>query len=196
MGASTGGPSALQKMLGDLPSEYPLPIMVVQHMPPVFTRQFATRLDRNTQLSAREAEEGDRLEPGRILVAPGGTHLALADEGGVRVRIRARSDGDRYVPSVDVTMSCAADFFGARAVGVLLTGMGNDGAQGMLRIAKAGGKTIAESEESAVVYGMPRAAVQAGAAQSVLHLDLIPHKVLDVTSQITRLKKEKGGVSN
>lgn len=195
VGASTGGPSAIQRVLSDLPADYPLPVLVVQHMPPIFTRQFSVRLDRNTELAGKEAEDGDRLEPGRILVSPGGFHMIVRGNGEARIVVKERKPADRYVPSVDVTMSTAADVFGPRTIGVLLTGMGNDGAEGLLRIAGVGGRTIAESEESAIVFGMPRAAAQLGAAQSVLHLDMIPQKIMDLTSQITRLKKEGSGAT-
>ncbi|UCG38318.1 MAG: chemotaxis response regulator protein-glutamate methylesterase, partial [bacterium] len=196
VGASTGGPSSVQKVLSELPSDYPLPVVVVQHMPPVFTRQFAMRLDRNAALEAREAADGDPLEPGRVLVAPGGHHLVFDGKGPVVARVKERSEGDRFVPSLDITLSSAAEIFGPRTIGVVLTGMGNDGAKGLLKVKEAGGRTVAESEESAVVFGMPRAAVQSGAAQVVEHLDRISGRIRELTRDLTGLKNDRSDDTN
>lgn len=191
LGASTGGPSAVQSVLTALPAAFPLAGVVVQHMPPVFTRQFAQRLDRNTAFATREAEEGDPLEVGTMLVAPGGFHVAI--EGGVapRVRLREKTPGDRFVPSVNITMQSAAVAFGGRTMGVLLTGMGDDGAQGMLAIRQAGGRTIAESAETCVVFGMPRAAEAIGGAEEILPLDRIPARMGELAPGISSLKTPK-----
>lgn len=188
IGSSTGGPSAVQRVLTDLGEGYPFPVIVVQHMPPVFTRQFAQRLEKNTGFKCREGKDMDRLSPGQILVVPGGYHLAIRRGGARLVRVFEKKEGDRYVPSVDITMQSVGQRFGPLAIGVLLTGMGNDGAQGLLEIRKSGGFTIAESEESAVVFGMPRSAVQMGAACAVLPLDRIGRKVLEQTAILTGLK--------
>lgn len=187
LGASTGGPSALQRVLSDLPEDYPLPVVVVQHMPPVFTRQFAIRLDRNTRLRAREAQDGDVLEPGLILVAPGGFHLTFDAKSPGRLQIKPREEEDRFVPSVDRTFRSAATVFGAASVAVLLTGMGSDGAAGMLEIIKAGGRTIAESEETAVVFGMPRAAIEKGAVSSGTPLENVAQEIMNQTRKISGL---------
>ncbi len=162
-------------------------------MPPVFTRQFSTRLDRNTALRGKEASDGDRLEPGTILVAPGGYHLVISGRDSRSVQLVKKTNTDRYVPSVNITMSSAADVYGKAVIGVILTGMGNDGAEGMKRIREAGGHTIAESEESSVVYGMPRAAQQKGAVQEVLHLDKIGARIVDLTRSQTGLKNTRSG---
>lgn len=196
IGASTGGPSAIQRVLSGVPEKYPLPIIVVQHMPPVFTRQFALRLGKNTALEAKEAEDGEPLVPGRVLVVPGGYHLEVVNSRGHRVAVKEKEKGDRFVPSVDMTMSSAAEVFGRRVVGVILTGMGNDGAEGLSRIHQMGGRTIAESEESTVVFGMPRAAVQKGAAEDILDLDRISERILEMTRDITRLKNAGSGDTN
>jgi two-component system, chemotaxis family, protein-glutamate methylesterase/glutaminase len=188
IGASTGGPSAIQSVLASIEAPFPLAVVVVQHMPAVFTRQFAQRLDRCTSFSAREAEEGDTLAQGTVLVAPGGYHVVLSREGKGQVSLREKREGDRFVPSVDVTMDSAAALFGARTLGVLLTGMGDDGANGLLAIRKAGGRTIAESAETCVVYGMPRAAAARGAAEDVLPLDKIPARVSELARAISGLK--------
>ncbi|MCJ7498751.1 chemotaxis-specific protein-glutamate methyltransferase CheB [bacterium] len=193
IGASTGGPSAVQRVLSELPENYPFPVVVVQHMPPVFTRQFALRLDRNTALKGMEAADGDKLEAGTVLVAPGGHHIVISGKMGRVVEVVERKQTDRFVPSVNITMSSAAEVYGERTIGVLLTGMGNDGADGLNRIKEAGGYTIAESEESAVVYGMPRAAVLKGAAQDVLHLDKIGSRIVELTREVTGLKNTRSG---
>jgi two-component system chemotaxis response regulator CheB len=193
IGASTGGPSALQRVLSELPEDYPLPVVVVQHMPPVFTRQFSMRLDRNTALKGKEAADGDKLEVGTILVAPGGHHLVVSGKKDRKVEITERTDQDRYVPSVNITMASVAEVYGARTIGVLLTGMGDDGADGLSKIREAGGQTIAESEESAVVFGMPRAALKKGAVQDVLHLDKIGSRILELTRAATGLKNTRSG---
>jgi len=193
IGASTGGPSAVQKVLSELPEDYPFPVIVVQHMPPVFTRQFSMRLDRNTALKGKEAVDGDKIEVGTILVAPGGHHIKISEKKNRMAEVVERTDQDRFVPSVNVTMSSAAAVYGRMAIGVLLTGMGNDGAEGLYQIKEAGGYTIAESEESSVVYGMPRAAQQKGAAQEVLHLDKIGSRIIEMTRAATGLKNTRSG---
>lgn len=193
IGASTGGPSAVQKVLSELPEDYPFAVIVVQHMPPVFTRQFAMRLDRNTALRGREAADGDKLEVGTILVVPGGHHLVVSGKDDRVVEVVEKTDQDRFVPSVNVTMSSAAEVYGQRTIGVLLTGMGNDGAEGLKRVKETGGHTIAESEESSVVYGMPRAALQKGAVLNVLHLDKIGSRIIELTRTATGLKNTGSG---
>jgi two-component system chemotaxis response regulator CheB len=196
VGASTGGPSAVQRVLTELPVDYPFPVVVIQHMPPVFTRQFSLRLDRSLSLRSKEAEEGDLLVPGNVFVAPGGYHLVIDGRGNRSVRIVDKKKGDRFVPSVDVTMKSAAKVYGAAVIGVILTGMGNDGAMGLLEISKAGGYTIAESEGSSVVFGMPRAAVQAGAARNIEHLDRVGARILEFTESLTGLKKARSDDTN
>ncbi len=196
IGASTGGPSAIQRVLAQMAADFPLPVIVVQHMPPVFTRQFSVRLDKNTPFKVSEAEDGDLLIPGHVLVVPGGSHLEIVERKGYSAAIRGKSKNDRFVPSIDMTMISAANTLGVRSIGVLLTGMGNDGAEGMLKIRQAGGQTIAESEDSTVVFGMPRAAVQKGAAGMVLHLDQIPQKVQKLAKVISALKNGPSDASN
>ena len=171
VGASTGGPPALQALIPALPADLPAGVVVVQHIPAGFTRPLAGRLDAASALSVREAEQGDRVRPGEVLVAPGGRHLTFASRGGELVVVLALEPSDTlHRPSVDVTMQSAAELWGRRSAGVLLTGMGTDGAWGMWAIRARGGWTLAESEESCVVYGMPRAAVELGAASEVVPL--------------------------
>ena len=170
IGASTGGPPALQRILERLPGRFPLPIVVVQHMPPGFTDAFARRLDTVSRLRVREAVEGMRLAPGQVVVAPGGRHLRISS--GLAVVLATEPEA-RHIPSIDITMRSAARSRPGRVLGILLTGMGEDGADGMATIRAGGGVTIAESEASCVVYGMPRAAVRRGGASLVLPLEEI-----------------------
>jgi two-component system chemotaxis response regulator CheB len=171
VGASTGGPPALQALIPALPADLPAGVVVVQHIPAGFTRPLAGRLDAVSALSVREAEPGDRVRPGEVLIAPGGRHLTFAKCGGeVVVVIDLEPSGTLHRPSVDVTMRSAAELLGRRSAGVLLTGMGTDGAWGMWSIRARGGWTLAQSEESCIVYGMPRAAVELGAASEVVPL--------------------------
>jgi two-component system chemotaxis response regulator CheB len=168
IGASTGGPAAVQRILQGLPAGFPLPVVVVQHMPPGFTEAFARRLDSLCRVRVTEAVEGHRLAPGEVVIAPGGQHLRMSP--GLAVLLSPEPATARHIPSIDVTMRSAARSRPGRVLGILLTGMGQDGAEGMATIRAGGGVTIAESEASCVVYGMPRAAVRRGGATWVLSL--------------------------
>jgi two-component system chemotaxis response regulator CheB len=174
VGASTGGPTAILQLLAALPGDLPLGIVVAQHMPERFTAAFAERLGRASAWSVQEAVEGDLVAAGRVLVAPGGRHLELARDGAgvLRAAIRSRADapGVRYCPSVDRLFASAARELGERACAVVLTGMGHDGTDGAVAVKRAGGLTLAESPESAVVYGMPQSAAESGAVDEVLGL--------------------------
>lgn len=168
IGASTGGPIALQRILERMPARFPLPIAIVQHMPLGFTRPFADRLQRLSRLQVSEASEGDRLRAGKVLVAPAGRHLRITSTLGV---VLAAEPADaKHVPSIDVAMKSAARARPGRVLGVLLTGMGQDGAEGMASIRASGGLTIGESESTCVVYGMPRAAELRGGVSCMLPL--------------------------
>ncbi|MGC2423685.1 MAG: chemotaxis response regulator protein-glutamate methylesterase [Nitrospirota bacterium] len=181
IGASTGGPPAVQAILANLPKEFPSAIAVSQHMPPVFTRFFAERLDKLCTISVKEASEGDPLLPGTALIAPGGYHMSFKrTEGGVAATLKKAVDEDRFTPSVDAMMRSAALNFGKRTMGVILTGMGNDGREGMSLIRGLGGRTIAESQETAVIYGMPKEAVEAGAVEKSMPLDKIAAEILRI----------------
>jgi two-component system chemotaxis response regulator CheB len=166
LGASTGGPAAIQTLLERLPADFPVPIAIVQHMPPGFTRPFAVRLDAHCRLRVTEAEDGERLAPGRVVIAPAGRHLTFTAQ--LNVVLSAEPASARHIPSVNVMMLSAARMRPGRVLGVLLTGMGDDGADGMVAIRASGGVTVAESEESCVVYGMPRAAAERGGAERLL----------------------------
>jgi two-component system chemotaxis response regulator CheB len=163
IGTSTGGPPALQYIFERLPAGFPMPVAIVQHMPLGFTKPFADRLNTMCRLAVREARNGDSLVPGRVLVAPAGQHLVI---GGDRtVALHDEPSNTAHTPSVDVLMRSAACAWPGRVLGILLTGMGDDGAVGMAAIRAAGGVTLGESEASCVVYGMPRAARRLGAVE-------------------------------
>lgn len=179
IGSSTGGPAALTQLFGALPGNPGCAFIVSQHMPQGFTRGFAERLDRLTQLRALEAEPGAVPSPGTILVAPGGHHLEFETQGGrVVARIAEGSTDDKYAPSVDRMFISAAKHFGADLLAVILTGMGDDGRQGAMAVKRAGGNVIVESEETAVIYGMPQQAIRAGAVDAVLPLHEIAPAIL------------------
>ncbi|MFL5495369.1 MAG: chemotaxis-specific protein-glutamate methyltransferase CheB [Gemmatimonadales bacterium] len=160
IGASTGGPAAVQHLLQVLPARFPMPVVVVQHMPEGFTAPFAQRLDSLCRLQVEEAVEGDQLRLGRVVIAKAGRHLRVGTN--LALTLSPEPHDAKHTPSVDVTMRSAARARPGRVLGILLTGMGEDGADGMCAIRSAGGLTIAESEASCVVYGMPRAAVRRG----------------------------------
>ncbi len=168
VGVSTGGPAALSEVLPALPGDLRLAMIVVQHMPPHFTAALAERLDAQSQLTVREAEHGDRPMPGLVLLAPGDRHLELDERGLVALSDAAPVHGCR--PAADVTMLAAARVYGRRTVAVVMTGMGKDGAAGALAIKQAGGKTFAQDQATSVIYGMPRAAIEAGAIDTVVPL--------------------------
>ncbi len=179
IGASTGGPPAVQTILASLPREFPAAIAVSQHMPPIFTRFFAERLNKVCKVSVREAVDGEPLLPGAVLVTPGGHHMSFRrTDGGVAVSLNKAREEDRYIPSVDIMMRSAAQNYGRRTMGVILTGMGNDGREGMSLIKGLGGITIAESQETAVIYGMPKEAVEAGAVDISMPLDRIAAEII------------------
>ncbi len=162
IGASTGGPAAIQAILERLPADFPAPVAIVQHMPPGFTRPFAARLNLHSGLRVSEAEHGERLVAGQAVIAPAGRHLSFT--GRLEVVLSAEPAQARHIPSVNVMMLSAARVRPGRVLAVLLTGMGDDGAEGMVAIRAGGGVTVAEAEESCVVYGMPRAAAERGGA--------------------------------
>jgi two-component system chemotaxis response regulator CheB len=171
LGASTGGPTAIQSVITRLPERFPAPVVVAQHMPAGFTKTFAERLDRLAALGVHEARDGDPLAPGTVLIAPGGYNTLVVRTGqGLAVRLEERAPSQAYVPSVDRLFETAAEAVGPGLVGVLLTGMGNDGRRGMTQIKGAGGQTVAESEETAIIFGMPREAIAAGVVDRVLPL--------------------------
>ena len=181
IGSSTGGPAALQIILTRMPEDFPAGIVISQHMPKGFTGPLAERLNKLSNISIKEAEGGDVIEPGRAFICPGACHLVLKKRAGkTKIFLKDASKEDRYTPSVDIMMASVAEVCGERSIGVLLTGMGSDGRQGMLEIKSKGGYTIAESRETAVVFGMPQEAIKAGAAMKVLPLTDIPPEMIRI----------------
>ena len=177
-GASTGGTEALKKVLSPLPAGLP-GILIVQHIPPVFSKAFAERLGQLCSFEVREAENGDILQPGLALVAPGDYHMTVAFRAGRYVVKLQQSPPVQHVrPSVDVLFTSVAQCSGAQPTAVLLTGMGVDGAAGMQKLQSIGAHTIAQNEETSVVFGMPRAAIELGAVHQVLPLDKIPPAII------------------
>lgn len=173
VGASTGGTEAIREVLVRLPGDSPC-VLVVQHMPERFTRAFAERLNACCPLEVSEAKHGDRVIAGKVLIAPGSYHMRLVREGAeYRVSIDQSDPVNLHRPSVDVLFDSVASAAGSNAIGVILTGMGDDGAQGLLRMKRAGAHTIAQDRDSCVVFGMPREAIALGAADRVLPLEAI-----------------------
>jgi two-component system, chemotaxis family, protein-glutamate methylesterase/glutaminase len=171
VGSSTGGPDALSKVLQSLPADLPVPVVVVQHMPPVFTKMLAQRLNSVCALTVDEAGDGEVLEPGRVLIAPGGRHLEVVTRGvGVVTRLTDAPPENFCRPAVDVLFRSVAAAFRDRTLGVVLTGMGRDGALGAAVIRKAGGEMFVQDEATSVVWGMPGAVAGAGQADRVLPL--------------------------
>ncbi len=160
IGASTGGPTAVRELLKALPSKFPAPIVVVQHMPASFTTVLAAQLDRTVGLPVKEAQAGDMLLPGHVLIAPGDHHLLIGQNGRVELSQGPKIGG--YRPSINVAMQSIAQVLGRRVIGVVLTGMGDDGAEGLAFIRAKGGRTLAQDADTCVVNGMPQAAVDKG----------------------------------
>jgi two-component system, chemotaxis family, protein-glutamate methylesterase/glutaminase len=183
IGASTGGTEAIAEILPRLPAGVP-GMVITQHIPAGFSRAFAARLNGICGFEVKEAEDGDALHPGLALVAPGDLHMLLRkDGGGYRVTVKTGPRVCYQRPSVDVMFSSVAESAGALGVGVLLTGMGSDGARGLLKMRQAGARTIAQDESTCVVFGMPREAIRAGAAGDVVALPGIPQAILAAISQ-------------
>ncbi|MEJ2698745.1 MAG: chemotaxis response regulator protein-glutamate methylesterase [Desulfuromonadales bacterium] len=169
IGASTGGPPALQAIFSAIRQPLPVGFAISQHMPPGFTRAFADRLNKFCALEIMEARTGDRVLPGRVLISPGGKNLVFGRrDGEIFVQLEEPSPDQRYVPSVDVMFLSAAEVFGSNLLGIVLTGMGNDGARGVEGIKRHGGQTLAESEETSVVFGMPKEAIATSHVDKVL----------------------------
>jgi len=178
IGCSTGGPKALQEILPLFPKDFPAPILVVQHMRKFFVGPFAQRLNELSQIEVREAVEGDVLRPGLALIAPGGVQMKVARRNALEVVVKLSAEPvTLHMPSVDVMMISAAQIYPERVIGVILTGMGHDGMEGMAAIKKANGRTIAQDEATSVVYGMPKAVVDSGTADKIVPLDQIAGEI-------------------
>ena len=179
IGASTGGTQALESVLASLPVNT-LPILVVQHMPENFTKAFANRLNEVCQIEVKEAEDNDALLPGRALIAPGGKHMMLTvTQFGASVQIKDGPLVCRHKPSVDVLFRSVAKYAGSNALGIIMTGMGDDGARGIQEMHDMGSPTIAQNEATCVVYGMPKEAVKLGAIDKEVALKMIPSLIVD-----------------
>ncbi len=179
VGASTGGPPAIQRLLESVAGEPSLSILVTQHMPPRFTQAFAERLDRIGAFSVSEAVNGDVVTAGHVYIAPGGSHLEVIRTGGrLELRTPPPLASDKHVPAVDRLFFSGAQALGDQALAIVLTGMGNDGAAGSVALKKAGGEIWAESEESAVIFGMPQEAIASGSVKRVLKLSEMGSAVL------------------
>ena len=183
IGASTGGTEAILSILKQLPSNIP-GIIIVQHMPAVFTQMYAQRLNANTEFNVKEAKTGDVVAHGSVLVAPGDYHMKLKKTG-ARLSVECIKDEkvSGHCPSVDVLFESVAQEFGKNSIGVILTGMGRDGAQGILRMKNEGAETIGQDEESSVVYGMPKSAYELGAINYQLPLHKIPEKIISLLNK-------------
>jgi two-component system chemotaxis response regulator CheB len=180
IGASTGGTEALRYFLRQVPANLP-GILITQHMPPGFTKSFADQLNTMCEVTVKEAKDGERVMRGHAYIAPGGRHMELY-RSGAKYFIRVR-DGDlvnRHKPSVEVLFNSVAEHAGQNAVGIIMTGMGKDGAEGLLHMKEAGAKTIAQDEKSCVVFGMPKEAIKIGAANQVLSLEDITRRVAGI----------------
>jgi two-component system chemotaxis response regulator CheB len=179
IGTSTGGPSALINVFNKFPEKFPSPVLVVQHMPEGFTAAFSKRLNDSSNLNVKEAEDGDDVLPGHGYVAPGHSHMDIVKKGDkYRIRVFKADKVSGHMPSIDVLFNSVAEYAGNRSVGVIMTGMGKDGAEGLLRIKGKGGYTIAQNEETSVVYGMNRVAVEIGATDEVVSLSEITNKIV------------------
>lgn len=180
IGASTGGPVAVQKLLAELPADLPVPVLVGIHMPGSFTPTYAERLNSLTALKVSEAQDGSLLVPGEVLVAPGGLATRVVKKGRqLAVAVDKGSEADLYHPSVDVLLESSARMVGTSGLGIVLTGMGADGADGAAALKRVGGRVWAQDKGSSVVYGMPRAVAEAGLAEMVLPLDQMVPTLLE-----------------
>lgn len=196
IGSSTGGPNALQIVLSRIPADFPVPIVVVQHMPPVFTKHLAERLNQLATLNVVEAKRGDALLPGGVWIAPGDHHMTLRrDATAMRIDLNQAIPENSCRPAVDVLFRSVSDLFGANVLSVVLTGMGRDGARGCEAIRNAGGKVIAQDEATSVVWGMPGAVARAGLADKILPLDKIADEIVRQSVQGPKKRiLEKAGV--
>lgn len=183
IGVSTGGPPALQTILTMIPASFPLPILIVQHMPTGFTASLAERLNRSCQIAVKEATDGETPLAGTAYIAPGGSHLKVSRSGKeILLRLDSKPDDTLHKPSVDVLFESAAKVCGSKALAFVLTGMGRDGALGAVQIKNAGGRVVVESEETAVVFGMPKAVIDVIKVDGVIPLHQVAVNMIALTS--------------
>ncbi len=181
IGSSTGGPRALQNIICNLPKDFPVPILIAQHMPPSFTKPFAERLNQLSAIEVKEAENGESVRKGVVYIAPGKGHMSILRKKITETTISITENKGEYIykPSVDVLMLSAVENFSGHVLGVILTGLGNDGLKGMKEIKNSGGRTIAESEKTCVIFGMPKVVVEAGVADKVVPIDEIAGEIIN-----------------
>ena len=181
IGCSTGGPKALQILLSKIPDNFPVPILIAQHMPANFTGPFAERLNNLSAIDVKEAEHGETIQKGTAYIAPGRGHMGVLRKKITEtvISISENTNAYTYRPSVDALISSVLESYSGRVLGVILTGLGNDGVKGMKEIKNKGGSTLVESEDSCVVYGMPKAVVQAGNADKILHINDIAGVIIN-----------------
>jgi two-component system chemotaxis response regulator CheB len=179
IGISTGGPQALKVLMPQLPADFPIPVAIVLHMPPGYTELYAAKLDEVTALRVKEAAEGDEVKPGMVLLAPAGRHLSFRRrDDRIVCHLDLRPLDTLHRPAVDVLFQSAAEMYGARTLGVVMTGMGSDGREGAAWIKARGGRILTEAEESCVVYGMPRSVVEAGLSDATIPLEQMADAIL------------------
>jgi two-component system chemotaxis response regulator CheB len=189
IGSSTGGPVALSSVLAALPADLAVPVVITQHMPPVFTRLLAQRIDSSAGIHVREAVDGDVLEPGVVHIAPGDHHMVFERmAASVKVRLHQGDPVNFCRPAVDVMFASAVDVFGGDVLAVILTGMGHDGRDGSAMLKERGARVLAQDEQTSVVWGMPGAVVQAGIADAVLPLDQIGPTITSTVAEASRRK--------
>ncbi|MFQ6027965.1 MAG: chemotaxis response regulator protein-glutamate methylesterase [Dehalococcoidia bacterium] len=191
LGASTGGPRALAELLPALPKDLPAPILLVQHMPPTFTKSLAQRLNQASDLEVKEAEAGDKVRAGQVLLAPGGYHLMVTKDDEIALNEDPFECGVR--PSVNVTMQSAAQTYGKLVLGVVLTGMGNDGTRGSALIRATGGQVLVEDESTCAIFGMPRSIIESGNADRVVPLPDLAQEIIQLCGAPRPRKASVGG---
>lgn len=181
IGASSGGPPAIEAVLRTLPEDFPIPILIIQHMPKEFTESFADRLDKICKINVKQAQKGDKLKPGLAILAPGDYHMVLKKVlGGATIDLTKAKCVNNVRPSIDVTIESTVKYYGRNTIGIILTGMGSDGASGLALIRKSGGKTIAQDEKTSLIYGMPKVAIELGVVDFILPLQKIGKKVVEL----------------
>ncbi len=181
IGVSTGGPQTLMQIIPKLPANFPAPILIVQHMPPVFTKQLAERLDHMSILRVKEAEQGESVKDGLVYIAPGDYHMVVKKQGaGIRIHLHQGPPRNFCRPSVDELFESLAEIYNGKTLALVLTGMGNDGKEGAKKIKEKGGVVLAQDAESCVVFGMPKAVIEAGLADEILNLSQIPQRLKEL----------------
>ena len=187
IGASTGGPQAIQYILSNLSPEFIIPIVIAQHMPAAFTPLFAERLNKATHMTVKEAENEETIKANHAYICPGGKHTIVERKGShTRMLHQEKNNNDKYIPSINRLFESASQVYADRTVAAILTGMGDDGRDGIIMIKDKGGKVIAESPDSAVVFGMPREAIKTGKIDQIFHLDKIPHFLSHLSEQLRK----------